>query len=129
MAYLDPEDPRHARASEAFDEFGGRMIVTGAVITETMYFVSDDVDGARSLADLVLRGGLVVVDAFQRDDLRAAARLMTRYRDTPMDFADATLVLVGEALGVLDILTHDRRGFSTYRTSDGKPFRLVLDAA
>ena len=105
------------------------MIVTGAVITETMYFVSDDVDGARSLADLVLRGGLVVVDAFQRDDLRAAARLMTRYRDTPMDFADATLVLVGEALGVLDILTHDRRGFSTYRTSDGKPFRLVLDAA
>jgi len=26
----------------------------------------------------------------------------------------------------MDILTLDRRGFSAYRTSKGKPFRLVL---
>ena len=44
-----------------------------------------------------------------------------------MDFADATLVLLAEALGVGDILTLDRRGFATYRMKRGKRFLLVLD--
>jgi predicted nucleic acid-binding protein len=43
-----------------------------------------------------------------------------------MDFADATLVLLAEAIGILDILTLDRRGFSTYRTAKGKKFHLIL---
>jgi len=50
---------------------------------------------------------------------------MARYSDTPMDFADATLVQLADAVGVIDILTLDRRGFSTYRTAKGKAFRLV----
>jgi hypothetical protein len=36
-------------------------------------------------------------------------------------------VLAGNALGVADILTLDRRGFSTYRLAKNRPFRLVLD--
>lgn len=54
---------------------------------------------------------------------------MKQYRDTPMDFADATLVLLAEELGLLDILTLDRRGFSTYRIGRGRAFRLVLPPA
>jgi predicted nucleic acid-binding protein len=53
---------------------------------------------------------------------------MAKYADTPMDFADATLIGAADDLGVVDIATLDRRGFSTYRTSTGKRFRLVLDA-
>jgi predicted nucleic acid-binding protein len=34
-----------------------------------------------------------------------------------MDYADATLVLLAEDLGASEILTLDRRGFSTYRTT------------
>jgi len=56
----------------------------------------------------------------------AAAQLMDKYADTPMDFADATLVLAAGDLGVTDVLTLDRRGFSTYRTAKRKAFRLVL---
>jgi predicted nucleic acid-binding protein len=44
-----------------------------------------------------------------------------------MDFADATLLLLAEVLEVFDVLTLDRRGFSTYRTASGKGLRLVLD--
>jgi hypothetical protein len=50
---------------------------------------------------------------------------MEKYRDTPMDFADATLVIAADRVGVTDILTLDRRGFSTYRTAKRKPFRIV----
>ena len=44
-----------------------------------------------------------------------------------MDFADATLVRAAEQLGIVEVLTLDRRGFSTYRMSKGRGFRLVLD--
>jgi predicted nucleic acid-binding protein len=44
-----------------------------------------------------------------------------------MVFADATLVLLAELLEVSDVLTLDRRGFATYRTRPGKPFRPALD--
>ncbi len=47
--------------------------------------------------------------------------------DIPMDYADATLVLLADGLEVWEILTLDRRGFSTYRTKGRRAFRLVLD--
>jgi predicted nucleic acid-binding protein len=50
---------------------------------------------------------------------------MKKYRDTPMDDADATLVLPAADLSVADILTLDRRGFSTYRPPNGRAFRLA----
>jgi predicted nucleic acid-binding protein len=43
-----------------------------------------------------------------------------------MDFADATLVLLAERLGVFDVLTLDRRGFGVFRSAQGKRFTLVL---
>ena len=58
--------------------------------------------------------------------IHAAVDLMARYRDTPMDFADATLVLLADTLGVRDILTLDRRGFRTYRTAKRQSFQLLL---
>jgi hypothetical protein len=54
---------------------------------------------------------------------------MSKYSDTPMDFADATLVLLAEEVGVTEILTLDRRGFSRYRTAKGHRFRLILTAS
>jgi hypothetical protein len=52
--------------------------------------------------------------------------LMRKYHDTPMDFADATLILLAVELRTTDICTLDRRGFAIYRTSTGKRFHLVL---
>jgi predicted nucleic acid-binding protein len=127
VAYLDADDPDHARVGATIDGFSGRAITTPAVITEAMYFAGGTRGGARALAELVDRSGMAVYDVCQPSDLRAAAGLMDQYADTPMDYADATLVLLAEVLEVFDILTLDRRGFSTYRTVDGHPFRMVLD--
>jgi len=46
-----------------------------------------------------------------------------------MDYADATLVLLAERLGVFEILTLDYRGFTVFRSSKGKSFSLVLPPA
>jgi predicted nucleic acid-binding protein len=126
VAYLLARDPAHARASSAIDTFRGQFITTTAVITEVMYFVRRSPDGPDRVIGLLHATQTQVVDLSELRALDACARLMRRYFDTPMDFADATLVWVAEALGVFDICTVDRRGFSIFRPTSGKRFRLVL---
>ena len=129
VAYLDAADPHHDEVSAVMGRFSGRAITTPAVITEAMYFAGGTPGGANALASLVDQSDMTVYDVCQPSDLLEAARLMERYGDTPMDFADATLVLLAELLEVSEILTLDRRGFSPYRTADGRGFQLVLDLA
>ena len=127
VAYLDAADPGHEPVGSQWDTFTGRLVTSSAVITEAMHFVADIRTGPRALAELVAGSGMEVYDLSRPPELQEAAALMEQYADTPMDFADATLVLLAEALGVRDVLTLDRRGFRTYRTRAGKALRLVLD--
>ncbi len=127
VAYLDARDAAHDVVSAWLDEFSGQLLTTSAVITETMHFVSASREGPELLAELVDLTATRIYDCARPSQLRMAVALTRKYADTPMDFADASLVLLGETTSVLDILTLDRRGFSTYRTSRGKTFRRVLD--
>lgn len=102
-------------------------MTSSAVITEAMYLVSPVQEGPRSLAALVDDSAMEVYDLSRPPELHVAAALMEKYADTPMDFADATLVLMAEALHLEEVFTLDFRGFATYRTRDGRPLRSVLD--
>jgi predicted nucleic acid-binding protein len=128
VAYLDASEPSHERIADSLEAFRGGLVTSGAVITEAMHFLGDVRGGAAALAEFAGRSGMSVYDVCQPADLKEAAALMERYADTPMDFADATLVLLAQALGSRDVLTLDRRGFTTYRTADGKAFKLVLES-
>jgi len=129
VAYLDASDPSHNLTVAVLDRFAGQLFTTSAVITETMHFVSASPSGPRLLSEFVAGAGVEVHDLAQPSDLRRAVALMEAYSDTPMDYADATLVLLAERLGIYEIATLDRRGFSTYRTSNGKALQNVLDQA
>jgi predicted nucleic acid-binding protein len=129
VAYLDANDAAHHKVSSCIDSFSGALATTGAVVTEAMYFVSSAARGPSALAAFAAASGMRIYDLSQPPELKAAADLTERYADTPMDYADASLVLLAEALGVREILTLDRRGFSTYRTRRRHAFTLVLDSA
>jgi hypothetical protein len=49
---------------------------------------------------------------------------MEQYADTPMDFADASLVVAAEKLGITQILTFDRH-FYAYRINGKTPFDVL----
>ena len=49
---------------------------------------------------------------------------MEKYKDVPMDFADSTLVALGEEMEITEIFTLDVKGFSAYRMHGKKAFRL-----
>ena len=51
---------------------------------------------------------------------------MGKYRDLPMDLADASLVVLAEALGSGRILSTDRRDFRAYRWKNRRPFSNLL---
>jgi uncharacterized protein len=117
----DPVQKRMARLAES------RLVTTGAVVTEAFYFLSDVRNGPRSLATFLHVSGTEVRDAFSAEALAAAVRLMGKYADVPMDFADATLVWTAEMSGADAVLTLDRRGFSSFRFGRNRRFKLLLD--
>jgi predicted nucleic acid-binding protein len=59
---------------------------------------------------MIERGALQIMDLI-REDLSAMHGLMRKYRDQPMDFADASLVQVATRPGLTEVFTLDRRDF------------------
>lgn len=51
---------------------------------------------------------------------------MEKYRDLPMDLADASLVIAAEELGSGRILSTDERDFHAHRWKQRRPFRNLL---
>lgn len=129
VAYLDAGDAAHQAVTDPLDRFAGRLATTSAVITESMHLVSAVPSGPRALAEFIAAARLEIFNLCRPPEIHEAVALMETYADTPMDFADATLVLLGEGLNVDRIFTLDRRGFSTFRTRQGRAFQQMLDLA
>lgn len=126
IAWLDANNSHHSAVRERMGELTGRLVTTGAVITEVMFFLQEAREGALRLTDWLRKMRVDIIDCFSPDELQSAALLMERYADTPMDFADATLVTAASQLDCGDILTLDIRGFRTYRYHRNKRFKLLL---
>lgn len=126
VALFNRKDPAHELVRMGWAPLMGKFVTTGAVITEALHFLQPIAGGAEAIAGFFRQGLVSVDDAFAQSRLDAAVGLMARYRDTPMDFADATLVLLAERLVTPNILTLDERGFRTFRLAEKRRFRLVL---
>jgi len=124
FAILDQDDRDHARCVEAFARVTGRLVSTEAVLTETMWLVERIRNGSAKCAEFV-RLAIVTLIPISAGSLARAVDLMTRYRNVPMDFADATLVTLGEDLGLDQVFTLDRRGFGVFRLHGRRPFRII----
>ena len=122
IALFDSSDSFHDRCHAALDAFAGRFVTTFAVLTEAFYFV-DHAEGRRLLWNFVLSDVLRVED-IEGNDLERMRVLMEQYADLPMDFADASLVVLGERRLIFKIFTLDRRGFSVFRPRNAGGFEI-----
>ena len=129
VALLDAGDPAHDRVRQVLTSFRGIFVTTGAVLTEAFYLLRYARDGGKQLVEFIEHASPSVVDIFGLKELRQIAQLMEKYADQPMDFADASLVLIAEESGPNEILTLDERGFRTYRFRGNRRFRLPLQDA
>jgi len=129
IAWLDGNDGYHYAVRDKMGALAGRLVTTGAVVTEVMFFLQEAREGALRLTDWLRKMRVEIIDCFDPESLQSAARLMERYADAPMDYADATLVACADELNCGDILTLDIRGFRTYRYRKTKKFKLLLQDA
>ncbi|MFZ5478305.1 MAG: type II toxin-antitoxin system VapC family toxin [Myxococcota bacterium] len=128
VALASPRDAAYARAHEALRQLGTeQLIVTWPVIAETCHLLSSRV-GWRATSRFLAShaaGAYTIADPGIHPPERMLP-LMERYRDLPMDVADASLVLLAHHLGHGRILSTDRRDFETYRWKERHPFDNLM---
>ncbi len=124
VALVDRSERRHADCVAVLEGWSGGIVTTEAVLTETLHLVGPRWQAQKQCLEFLLRGAFVLVPASHTSLLRVAA-LMEKYRDVPMDYADATLVALGEEIGCDAVFTLDRRGFSAYRLKSRKAFQVL----
>ncbi len=123
VSLLDRSQRRHAEFLAFFDGWTGDVVSTEAVLTEATHLLGRISGGATACLDFFLKGGAVLVPS-SLQSLQRTRELMQKYQSLPMDYADATLVALGEDLDTGLILTPDSRDFSVYRRRGRKGFDI-----
>ena len=128
LALANRRDRNHAKATEALSRVHEPLITTWPVMTETCHLLLARV-GYGAMAKFVetARDGAFELFSLDPSHLPMIEELMQKYRELPMDLADASLVILAGALGSGRILSTDRRDFATYRWKNHRPFRNLLD--
>jgi predicted nucleic acid-binding protein len=124
VAILHRDDRRHRECVEILRALPPALSTTWPVVTEAMYLLGFSADAQDELWSLIesRRLHLAGLDASDAPRVRA---LMRKYRDLPMDLADASLVAVAERDGINKVFTLDRRDFSVYRPAKLGRFSIV----
>lgn len=124
IALFDAGDKHHKKAVTFIRENKLPLVTTLASMTETLHLLDFNRNAQIDFLDWIGKGAVEIhnieVPAFNR-----LKNLTIRYKDLPMDFADACLVYLAEELNITKIATIDRE-FTIYRIRNKKKFELVL---
>jgi hypothetical protein len=124
VALLRRADQHHGRCVAALRRIRDPLCTVWPAVTEAMFLLSDRPDAQAALAGK-LESATISLLPLDRRDVPRIVELMSKYRDLPMDFTDATLVRAAERDGLDTVFTTDRRDFSVYRISGRRRFRIV----
>ncbi len=124
VALLDEGDQDHGRCVQVAKQLPATLLTTWPVVTEAMYLLSEAPSAQDALLAKVEDGSVGVVELDVKD-VPSLRLLMRKYRELPIDLADASLVRVAGREGIQQIFTLDRRDFNVYRTTEGRPFTIV----
>ena len=114
VALIDKGDQHHARCVEALRLIREPLMTVWPALTEAIYLLGDSWPAQAALWEMV-ESGAVELLPLDAGDLRRMAELMEKYRDRPMDLADAALVRVAERERIRQVFTLDQRDFRAYR--------------
>ena len=124
VAVLDARDQWHSQSAATWPGVIDHCVTTEAVLTEASHLVLRGGGPPERPLEFLLAAGIPVL-SIEHAGRRRAVALMKRYADVPMDYADATLVVLAEALRVRQVFTMDRRGFTAYRPQGGGAFEIL----
>jgi predicted nucleic acid-binding protein len=114
VALIHEDDNEHRACKDAFASFNEPLGTVWPVLTEAMYLLSFSWEAQTALMEMI-ETGAVEIQPLGVADIPRIRELMRKYRDLPMDLADAALVRVAERERLRRVFTIDRRDFQLYR--------------
>jgi predicted nucleic acid-binding protein len=123
VAVIDADDRHHTACTAALKKLAPPLVTVWPAVVEAMYLLAE-FRAQDALWQMILRG-VLVMEPLGEKDLSRARDLMAKYRDLPMDLADAALVAIAERLSCRRIFTLDRRDFRVYRPRGLRAFEII----
>lgn len=123
IALLDRSDAEHDRCVEALKGIRDPLATVWPALTEAMHLLADVPRATEALCDMAIDGALTLLDV-GTPNLWRVKELMLKYRDLPMDFADACLVAMAERYELTRIVSLDRH-FEIYRLPRRARFKVL----
>jgi predicted nucleic acid-binding protein len=124
VALIHRDDRNHARCRDVLRSIREPLGTAWPVLTEAVYLLGFSWEAQDAAWDMVLTGGVELLPLGARDAPRMRD-LMWKYRDLPMDLADAALVALAEREGLRHVFTLDRRDFTLYRPARIGRFAII----
>ena len=124
VALLDRSEKYHEACAQIVPSIESPLVTCEAVITEACYLLRTTPGAAAAVLENVDQGVFLIPYRLQ-SRARRLSSLLKKYSDVPMDFADATLVVLAEELSTRVVLTTDRRDFGIYRIRGRGRFRML----
>jgi len=124
MALLDRSDGHHEAIAGALQTIQDELVSVWPVLVEAMYLLSFDWRAQKALWEM-LEVGAIRLLPLDETDVPEMKGLMEKYRDLPMDLADAAMVRVADREGIRRVLTLDHKDFNVYRLSRKGRFTLL----
>ncbi len=126
LALANRADRWHEVAVAATRRLDEPLVVTWPVLTETCHLMLSRLGTLAVLRFVEQICRNVDIHEMRKERMEDVWTLMEKYRDLPMDLADASLVVAATDLREGRILTTDQRDFNAYRWKDTEPFSNLL---
>lgn len=126
IALFDRDDACHKAIREFLQTYEGRLMTSWAVITEVLHMLDFNVRVQLDFLEWIRRDALEIAPLTKNHILRII-ELSEKYSDVPMDFADATLMVISEIECVKEMITIDS-DFHVYRNIRKEMLRNVFEA-
>jgi len=123
IALFDASDAYHKAIVEFIKRNPFPLITTMASVTEVLYLLDFNQNAQLDFLEWIYRGGVELFPIIE-NDMKRIKELMKKYKDIPMDFADACLVYAAERLRINEIVTIDK-DFLIYRIGRRKKFKII----
>jgi len=125
VALLDRSERYHEQCVQTLDDLTGPLVTCEAVIAEACYLLRSFSGASEAILQNIERGVFQIPLRLDAEVL-AIRTLLKKYRNIPMDLADACLVCLADRLETGRILTLDS-DFSIYRWRKNRIFENLID--
>ncbi len=123
-AFLNRNDQHYAWASEQLKEIAPPLLTCEAVLSETHFILRGIPPSRQAIMELSVNGFYQVVFALE-DEKQSVKKLLEKYADVPMSFADACLVRMSELYPDSAVFTTDS-DFKIYRRNVRQQIPLIF---